>query len=147
MGPRGRRPRVQWPVIDRALERYSTASLLPLLAAAIDSPLCRPWEPLLTALWARSLRHPRTGTVPAGPADLPPLVREAARVIPGHPAGPRLSDVDPRDVVRFEVAGHRYRVHPGDYCYPLVTLRALAATATAIDPVVYVLKGFTRPMS
>lgn len=138
-----RRPRVQWPAIDRALARYSTASLLPLLAAAIDSPLCRPWEPLLTAVWARSLRRPPAGTVPAGPADLPPLVREAARAFPAYPANPWLADVDPRDVVRFEVAGHRYRFHPGDYCYPLVTLRALAATAVAIDPVVYELRGFT----
>lgn len=137
------RPQIRWPVVDRALERYSTASLLPLLAAAIDSPLCRPWEPLLTAMWARSLRSPSPGGVPAGVADLPPLVREAARAFPAYPANPWLSDVDPRDAVRFEIAGHRYRFHPGDYCYPLVTLRALAATATAIDPVVYDLRGFT----
>ena len=46
-------------------------------------------------------------------------------------------------MVRFEVAGHRYRIHPGDHVYPLVTLRALSATAMAIDPVVYDLRGFT----
>lgn len=138
-----RRAQVRWPAIDRALARYSAVSLLPLLSAAIDSPLCRPWEPRLTALWARVMRSPPPGTTLARPVDLPQLITEAERALPPYPASPYLPAADPRDVVRFEVAGQRWRIHPGDHVYPLVTLRALAATAVAIDPVVYDLRGFT----
>jgi hypothetical protein len=130
-------------VIDRALAGCSAVSLLPLLSAAIDSPYCRPWERQLTALWARALRRPPSGAAIAAPVDLVRLVSEAERAVPSYPAMRGLPAADPRDLVRFEVAGRRFRIHPGDYVYPLVTLRALAATAVAIDPVIYDLHGFT----
>jgi hypothetical protein len=139
----GSRGRIRWLVIDRALAGYSAVSLLSLFSAAIDSPYCRSWERQLAAVWARSLRRPPPGAALAAPVDLVRLVSEAERAVPSYPAMRELPAADPRNLVRFEVAGRRFRIHPGDYVYPLVTLRALAATAAAVDPVIYDLHGFT----
>jgi hypothetical protein len=40
---------------------------------------------------------------------------------------------DPRLLVRFPAAGQRFRVHPGSWLNPVLTLRSVAATAEAID--------------
>ncbi|MEV0429677.1 hypothetical protein [Micromonospora sp. NPDC050495] len=46
---KGTQPR--WAVIDRALASFAGKSILVLIAAALDSPSCRPWEYHLTLLW------------------------------------------------------------------------------------------------
>src|SRR5436305_6781544 len=144
-GRRGIAPwgRVRWRLIDRALARYTDESVLALLSAAIDSPGCWAWESQLVVLWARALRQPPRGTVVAGPSDLAGLVVQARRAAPDRARRPGPRVVDPRDDVRFGVAGRRLRVYPGDHVLQKIFLRAVSATAAAIDPILLELRGFT----
>lgn len=89
------------------------------------------------------MRHPPRGTVVAGPSDLASLVAQAERAAPDRTRGYEPRAVNPRDDVRFGVAGRRLRLHPGDHVHPQVLLRAASATAAAIDPILLELRGFT----
>jgi len=131
-----------WAAIDEVLGRFTAASVVSLLSAAIDAPWSRPWQHHLTLLWLRAVCVPPAGHRSAtGPdlADLLNITVEVARYPVLH-AG--VSN-DPRHPVGFTIAGRRWRVHPGDYLYPLMLLRRLATTAQAVDPTLLDAVGFT----
>ncbi|MGX1885720.1 hypothetical protein [Streptomyces sp. NPDC055287] len=125
--------RVQWKVLDRAMARFSTESLIVLLHAALVSPGSARLHDHLLLLFTRVLRVPARGGTPAGAADLPVLVETAVRAAPGRGV---VTDRDPGDVrsrVRFRVAGEQFLVHPGQLAHPLLVLRSLQLTALAVD--------------
>lgn len=131
-----------WAAIDEALGRFTAASVIPLLGAAIDAPWSRPWQHHLTLLWLRAVGVPPAGSRPATDPDLAVLVNSAVEVARYPMLPPGVSN-DPRRPVGFTVAGRRSRIHPGDYLYPLMMLRRLATTAQAVDPTLLDAVGFT----
>ena len=56
-----------WAAIDEALGRFTAASVIPLLGAAIDAPWSRPWQHHLTLLWLRAVGVPPAGSRPPVP--------------------------------------------------------------------------------
>jgi hypothetical protein len=133
---------VRWRLIDRVLANCDAESLLALLGAAVDSPVCRLWERQLLLLWVRAVRQPPHGSVEATSSDLAGLVEQAARAAPDRVSNGYFASVDVRATVRFEIAGRRLRIHPGDHVHPQVLLRAVSMTAAAIDPVLVPVRGF-----
>ncbi|MFD6666686.1 hypothetical protein ACFWDK_30550 [Micromonospora chalcea] len=133
----------RWAVIDRALASFASESLLVLIAAALDSPSCRPWEYHLTLLWGRALRRPSSDGIDAQPADLVRLVESALRAAPSRAPERFWTPNDPRRVVGFTLGGRRWRVHPGDFDHPVVLLRQLEQTAQAVDETVAARMGFS----
>ena len=133
---------VRWRLIDRVLATYDAESLLALLGAAVDSPVCRSWERQLLLLWVRAVRQPPQGSVEATSSDLAGLVEQASRAAPDRVSNGHFAAVDVRTIVRFEIAGRRLRIHPGDHVHPQVFLRAVSMTAAAIDPVLVQVRGF-----
>ncbi|MEU7171454.1 MULTISPECIES: hypothetical protein [Micromonospora] len=131
-----------WAAIDEALGRFTAASVIPLLGAAIDAPWSRPWQQHLTLLWLRAVGVPPAGSRPATDPDLAVLVNAAVEVA-RYPVLPPGVSSDPRQPVGFMIAGRRCRIHPGDYLYPLMMLRRLATTAQAVDPTLLDAVGFT----
>lgn len=87
--------RVAWKVLDRALARFSTDSLIVLLQAALVSPGSARFHDHLLLLFTRALRTPARGGSPAGAADLPALVEAAVRAAPERGV---VTDRDPGDV-------------------------------------------------
>ncbi|MEV0713346.1 hypothetical protein [Asanoa sp. NPDC050611] len=132
----------EWAAIDEALDRFTAASVIPLLGAAIDAPWSRPWQYHLTLLWLRAVRVPPAGSRPATDPDLAELVNTAVEVA-RYPVLPRGVSNDPRHPVGFTLDGRRWRIHPGDNLYPLMLLRRLATTARAVDPTLLDVVGFT----
>ncbi|WP_329065667.1 hypothetical protein [Amycolatopsis sp. NBC_01480] len=133
---------VRWRLIDRVLANYEAESVLALLGAAIDSPVCRLWERQLLLLWARAVRLPPRGSVEATSSDLVGLVEQAVRAAPDRVSNGYFAAVDARSIVRHEIAGRRLRVHPGDHVHPQVFLRSVSMTAAVIDPVLVPVRGF-----
>ncbi|MEV0131370.1 hypothetical protein AB0H83_23265 [Dactylosporangium sp. NPDC050688] len=131
-----------WAAVDAALGNFTAASVIPLLAAAIDAPWTRPWQYHLTLLWTRAVSVPPTGAWSASNADLNDLVSVAVEV-GRHPVLPPGKSNDPRHPVGFTIAGRRWRLHPGDHLYPLMLLRRLATTARAVDDTLLHTAGFT----
>jgi hypothetical protein len=131
-----------WAAIDEALRKFTAASVIPLLSAAIDAPWTRPWQRHLTLLWFRAVSVPPTGSRSAGNPDLAELVDVAVQVA-GHPMQSSGASNDPRQPVGFTIAGRRWRLHPGDNLYPLMTLRRLDATARAVDSTLLRAVGFS----
>ncbi|WCN79664.1 hypothetical protein [Micromonospora sp. LH3U1] len=137
----GTQPR--WALIDRALASFAGKSILVLIAAALDSPSCRPWEYHLTLLWGRALRRPPAGGIDAQPADLVRLVESALRAAPIRVPETSRTPNDPRRLVGFTLGSRRWRVHPGDFDHPVVLLRQLEQTARAVDETVTARMGFS----
>ena len=135
--------RVQWKPLDRALARYSTQSLLVLLHAALASPGCSRFHDHLLLLWTRVLRTPSHPGDQAGAGDLPGLVEAVIRSAPGRGTVTETEPNDPRALVRFEVAGERLLVHPGQLDHPLMFLRSAQLTALAVDEPLLTVHGFT----
>jgi hypothetical protein len=133
---------VRWRLIDRVLANYDAESVLALLGAAVDSPVCRLWERQLLLLWARAVRQPPSGSVEATASDLAGLVAQAAQAAPDRVSNGYFAAVDARAIVRHEIAGRRLRVHPGDHVHPQVFLRSVSMTSAAIDPVLVPVRGF-----
>lgn len=135
--------RVQWKLIDRALARYSTESLLVLLHAALASPGCSRIHDHLLLLWTRVLRTPPRAGVEAGAGDLPGLVKAVVRAAPGRGTVTEAEPNDPRALVKVEVSGERLLVHPGQLDHPLLFLRGAQMTALAVDEALLAVHGFT----
>lgn len=133
---------VDWERIDRCLARFDGGSLAVLLAAAADSPGGGHRLPSLIVLWLRCLARPPGGAVIAAPAHLPRLLSAARDAAQQLSVLEDFRPVDPRLLVRFPVAGQRFRVHPGSLLNPVLTLRSVAATAEAIDDFVLGRQGF-----
>ncbi|GLW04295.1 hypothetical protein Slala05_79250 [Streptomyces lavendulae subsp. lavendulae] len=135
--------RVQWKLIDRALARYSTESLMELLHAALASPGCSRFHDHLLLLWTRVLRTPPRSGGKVGPGDLPGLVEAVVRAAPGRGTVTEAEPNDPRVLVKAEVAGDRLLVHPGQLDHPLLFLRGAQMTAQAVDEAMLAVRGFT----
>jgi hypothetical protein len=120
-------------ILDRALDRFSSDSLLTLLRAALDSPGCARFHDHLLLAWTRVLRRPRHLGRPASASDLPALLTAALRAAPGRGVTTERQPNDVRAQVRVNFAGERWLVHPGELTHPLVFLRALQATAHSVD--------------
>jgi hypothetical protein len=133
---------LDWARIDQCLARFDAGSLAVMLAAAADSPGGGHRLPSLTVLWLRCLASPPVGTVSASSADLPRLLSAARAAAPQLRVLEDCWPADPRLLVRFPVAGQRFRVHPGSLLNPVLTLRSVAATAGAIDDFVLDRRGF-----
>jgi hypothetical protein len=93
-------------------------------------------------LWLRCLASPPSGTINASVSDLPRLLSAARGAAPQLRVLEDCWAVDPRLVVRYPVAGQRFRVHPGSWTNPVLTLRPVTATAEAIDDFVLSRHGF-----
>ncbi|MGW4641637.1 hypothetical protein ACWEN6_24155 [Sphaerisporangium sp. NPDC004334] len=120
-------------ILDRALTGFSSDSLLTVLSAALDSPGCARFHDHLLLAWTRVLSRPRRPGPAATAADLPALLAAALRAAPGRGV---MTEREPNDVrarVRVAFAGQRWLLHPGEADHPLVFLRALRATARAVD--------------
>ncbi|RCG17905.1 hypothetical protein DQ384_39360 [Sphaerisporangium album] len=120
-------------ILDRALARFSSDSLLTLLRAALDSPGCARFHDHLLLTWTRVLRRPRRPGPAASAGDLPAVLAAARRAAPGRGV---MTEGEPNDVragVRVGLAGEWWLVHPGELDHPLVFLRAVQATARAVD--------------
>jgi hypothetical protein len=85
-----------WAAIDEALRKFTAASVIPLLSAAIDAPWTRPWQRHLTLMWFRAVSVPPTGSRSATDSDLaelavevagPPCSRRERRMIHGSRSG------------------------------------------------------------
>ncbi|WP_042169391.1 hypothetical protein [Streptomyces sp. NBRC 110035] len=135
--------RVQWKPIDRALARYSTESLVVLLETALASPGCSRFHDHLLLLWTRVLRGSVRLGRRAGAQDLPGLVEAVVRAAPGRGTLTEREPNDPRALVRYEVAGERLLVHPGQLDHPVMFLRCAELTARAVDESVLTVHGFT----
>jgi hypothetical protein len=112
-----------WVAIDEALGRFTAASVIPLLGAAIDAPWSRPWQHHLTLLWLRAVGVPPAGSLAATDPALAVLVNAAVEVArypvlpPGvsndarYPVGPPTERETPwpRHNLRL---GHRLRAAP-----------------------------------
>jgi hypothetical protein len=106
---------VHWRLIDRVLANYDAESLLAVLGAAVDSPVCRLWERQLLLLWARAVRQPPHGSVEATSSDLAGLVEQAARAAPDRVSNGYFAAVDARAIVRFEILEQRSQVPSADH--------------------------------
>lgn len=135
--------RVQWKPIDRALARYSTESLVVLLETALASPGCSRFHDHLLLLWTRVLRGSVRLGRRAGAQDLPGLIEAVVRAAPGRGTLTEMEPNDPRALVRYEVAGERLLVHPGQLDHPVMFLRCAELTARAVDESVLAVHGFT----
>ncbi|MFI1652024.1 hypothetical protein ACH4XT_34565 [Streptomyces avidinii] len=135
--------RVQWKVIDRAMARYSTESLLVLLHAALASPGCSRFHDHLLLLWTRVLRTPPRSGREAGAGDLPGLVVAVVGAAPGRGTVTEAEPNDARALVKLEVAGERLLVHPGQLDNPLLFLSGAQMTALAVDEAFLAVRGFT----
>lgn len=133
---------VDWPRVDRCLARFDAGPLVLLLAAAADSPGAGHRQPSLILLWLRCLAAPPAGAVVASVSDLPRLLSAARGAAPQVRVLEDCWSADPRLVVRFPVAGQRFRVHPGAWSNPVQALRPVTATAEAIDDFVLERHGF-----
>ncbi|UYQ60036.1 hypothetical protein [Streptomyces peucetius] len=134
--------RVEWKVLDRAMARFSTDSLIVLLQAALVSPGSARFHDHLLLLFTRVLRTSARSGIPAGAADLPELVEAAVRAAPGRGVVTDRDPSDVRDRVRFTVAGDHLLVHPGQLAHPLLVLRSLKLTAVAVDEPLHEVLGF-----
>ncbi|MCG7523846.1 hypothetical protein MHW47_05205 [Streptomyces sp. OfavH-34-F] len=134
---------VRWKPVDQVLRRYSTTSLLTLLDAALASPNCARFHDHLLLLWTRVLRGTAHPGIEADAQDLPRLVEAAMRAAPGRMTMTEAEPRDPRALVRFEVAGRRLLVHPGELDHPLIVLRQIRTTALAVDDQLAAIRGFT----
>lgn len=134
---------VLWKTIDTALRAFSTDSLLAVLSAAVDAPACAGWHRHLLLLWTRTLKRPARAGVQVRAADMPALLQAAVRAAPELPVLGHRPPCDPRQEVRFPIAGSRLRVHPGDLEHPPLFLRCLASAADVLDPLVHQRYGFT----
>ncbi|MFD3662801.1 hypothetical protein ACFWVF_19760 [Streptomyces sp. NPDC058659] len=135
--------RVQWKPIDQALARYSTESLVVLLETALASPGCSRFHDHLLLLWTRVLRSPARSGERACAEDLPGLVETLVRAAPGRGTLTEAEPNDPRALVRYEVAGERLLVHPGQLDHPMMFLRCAELAALAVDESVLEVHGFT----
>jgi hypothetical protein len=133
---------VDWPRIDRCLARFDASSLALLLAAAADSPGAGHRQPSLILLWLRCLAAPPASTITASASDLPRLLSAARGAAPQLRVLEDCWPADPRLLVRFPMAGQRFRVHPGSWLNPVPGLRPVTATAEAIDDFVLECHGF-----
>ncbi|MEV6055221.1 hypothetical protein [Streptomyces sp. NPDC052107] len=124
-----RHRRVQWKLIDRALIRFSTESLLTLLEAALLSPTCSRVHDHLLLLWTRVARSAHHAGAVASARDLPMLVQTAAFAAPGRGVLTDREPNDPRARVRFK----GLLVHPGELDHPLLVLRNVELTGHAAD--------------
>jgi hypothetical protein len=127
------RARVRWDRIDRCVAGFTGESVVPLLSAAIDSPLLGAVREQLWLVWTRVLRYPPNGTRAAGLADLPDLVTAGVSADP-RPQIHLIDAADPRLVVRYWCGGSRLRIHPGELEHPLLFLRSASMVAAAVDP-------------
>lgn len=134
---------VRWEQIDRCMARFEGGSLAELLGCAADSPGGVHRLPSLTILWMRCLAAPPAGQVTASPAHMRELLAAAGRAARQLRILEDFAPADPRLVVRYAVAGNRFRIHPGSLGDPVQTLRAITATAEAIDPFVIERHGFS----
>ncbi|MEU7322654.1 hypothetical protein ABZ682_19175 [Streptomyces griseoviridis] len=134
---------VRWKPVDQVLRRYSTTSLLILLHAALGSPDCARLHDHLLLLWTRVLRCAAHPGDEAGAQDLPVLIDAAVRAAPGRMVVTEAEPRDPRALVRFEAAGRRLLVHPGQLDHPLIVLRQTRMTALAVDDQLAAVHGFT----
>ncbi|MFJ8752207.1 hypothetical protein ACIREO_23165 [Streptomyces sp. NPDC102441] len=134
--------RVEWKVLDRAMARFSTDSLIELLQAALVAPDSARFHDHLLLLFTRVLRTPARSGIPAGAADLPVLVEASVRAAPGRGVVTARDPGDVRDRVRFTVAGDQLLVHPGQLAHPLLVLRTLKLTAAAVDEALHEVLGF-----
>ncbi|MER5988675.1 hypothetical protein [Streptomyces sp. NPDC001787] len=134
--------RVEWKVLDRAMARFSTDSLIVLLQAALVSPDSARFHDHLLLLFTRVLRTPARGGLPACAADLPVLVEASVRAAPGRGVVTDRDPGDVRDRVRFTMGGDRLLVHPGQLAHPLLVLRVLKMTAVAVDEPLREVLGF-----
>jgi hypothetical protein len=125
---------VAWKRIDRQMAQFDCASLALMLGCAMDSPGGVHRLPALRTLWLRCLACPPVGDVIASPSDLPGLLSAARSAAPQLKFLEDFWPADPRLEVRFAIQGQRFRSHPGSYSDPLRALRAVVATAGAIDP-------------
>lgn len=139
--PRSPQP-VLWKSIDTALGAFSTDSLLAVLTAAVDAPACAAWYRHLLLLWTRIVKCPARAGVQARAADVPALLQAAVRAAPELPVLGHRPPCDPRQEVRFPIAGSRLRVHPGDLEHPPLFLRCLVSAADVLDPLVHQRYGF-----
>ncbi|MFI6112850.1 hypothetical protein [Kitasatospora sp. NPDC051164] len=135
--------RVQWKPIDQALACYSTKSLVVLLETALASPGCSRFHDHLLLLWTRVLRSPARPGKRACAEDLPGLVETLVRAAPGRGTLTEEEPNDPRALVRYEVAGERLLVHPGQLDHPMMFLRCAEMAARAVDESVLAVRGFT----
>lgn len=139
-GAKARR-RVGWGLIDRSVAGFTPESLVPLLCAAIDSPVLWTVREQLWLVWTRVLRCSPTGSHTADVGDLPYLVAAGISADP-KPAYLLSEPADPRLVVRYRCGGARLRIHPGELEHPLVFLRSVSMVAAAIDPYLVGRAGF-----
>ena len=124
------------------MAKFDAGSLALLLGAAADSPGAGHRQPSLVVLWLRCLAAPPAGDIIASASDLPRLLSMARGATPQLRVLEDCWSADPRLVVRFPMAGQRFRVHPGSWSNPLPTLRAATAAAEAIDDFVLERHGF-----
>ncbi|MEU4243980.1 hypothetical protein [Actinoplanes sp. NPDC026619] len=132
-----------WAIIDESLSTFTADSVLPVVAAAMDAPGAAAWTSHLAALWLRVLRRPPRGATIATANHAAQLADAAVRAVSGRPVLASRPPNDPRENVGFSLGDRRFRIHPGDHEHPLMTLRALAATAQAVDDDVLAAFGFT----
>ncbi|MBK3647268.1 hypothetical protein [Streptomyces sp. MBT33] len=128
-------------VLDQALELYSSASVLTLLRAALESPGCARFHEHLLLIFARSLAAPARDGRAATVRDLPVLLHAALQAARRGITTHRFPN-SPADAVRFTLKGRRYLVHPGDLDHPLPVLRSLRDTADAVDDHLIQVRGF-----
>ncbi|MDH2426457.1 hypothetical protein [Sphaerisporangium sp. TRM90804] len=120
-------------ILDRALARFSSDSLLTLLRAALDSPGCARFHDHLLLAWTRVLRRPHRRGRTAAARDLPTLLTAALRAAPGREVTTEREPNDARAQVHVDLGGQRWLLHPGELDHPLIFLRALQATARIVD--------------
>ncbi|WP_248965701.1 hypothetical protein [Sphaerisporangium perillae] len=120
-------------ILDRALARFSSDSLLRLLGAALDSPGCARFHDHLLLAWTRVLRRPRRPGPATAAGDLSALLAAARRAAPGRGVMTEREPNDARARVRVGLEGEWWLVHPGELNHPLVFLRAVQATERAVD--------------
>ncbi|OUD00143.1 hypothetical protein [Streptosporangium minutum] len=118
-------------ILDLALARFSSDSLLTLLRAALDSPGCARFHDHLLLAWTRVLRRPRQPGRTAAARDLPALLTAALRAAPGRGVTTEREPNDARAQVHVDLDGQRWLLHPGELDHPLIFLRAVQATARA----------------
>lgn len=134
---------MRWAIIDESLSAFTADSVLAVVAATMDAPGAAAWTSHLAAMWLRVLRRPPHGDTIATAKHAAQLTDAALRAAPGHPVLTSRPPNDPRQHAGFSLGDHRSRIHPGDHEHPLMILRALAATARAVDDDVLDAFGFT----
>lgn len=133
---------VDWARIDSCVAGFDISSLAVLLAAAADSPGGGHRLPSLTLLWLRCLAQPPAGQITASAKDLPRLLAAARGAAPQLRALEDCWLADPQLVACYPSAGRRFRVHPGSWVDPVLTLRSVTAVAEAIDDFTLERHGF-----